>query len=278
MAANKRRADAAVQSSSSKRRRSVTQVSEHKNETSSKPIVDRDEDQNMGGTAGFEEENTSEVEETENAHMVDSDGSESSSDSDDAPEEVSKSTATQALHAQEAEKSKAIGSRVAKLREKRRAHDDRLRLQVQTSSRRKRTSKSPESDVESDATSELDVGGSRGRPSRLLPQSLLEAEREPTPPTEDPSKRFDLAIRKSKRTVFASEKSPKDVKKGPLNVRVLSKRNQLLPPKSNGASRSIREKWLQGRSLDLNGGKGGKRLKGGKQLVRREVRRGFLRT
>ena len=72
------------------------------------------------------------------------------------------------------------------------------------------------------------------------------------------------------------EKPIKDVKKGKVNVSVLSQRNMLLAPKVNRDTKNIREHWLKGREADRKG-RGGRKAMNFKKMERRTAPKGFLR-
>lgn len=114
----------------------------------------------------------------------------------------------------------------------------------------------------------------------FLPDDLLAATpavRPAMPESEDSiAAQAGAALRKkqklNKHLKFLDEKPTKDVKKGPVKVRVLEKGNKFLPPKAVGSgSRSARDQWLQGRKVKetKKGSFGG--------LERKKVGGGFLR-
>lgn len=82
----------------------------------------------------------------------------------------------------------------------------------------------------------------------LLPDDILAAEpavRPATPPlAQEPTKEH-----KPRKHLFVETdpKAPKDIKRGPVKVRVLEGGRQTLPPKASKESRNLRELWLGGR-------------------------------
>jgi len=101
----------------------------------------------------------------------------------------------------------------------------------------------------------------------LLPEEILLAEptvRPPTPPPQHKDQKNHQPLRKHK--IF-TEKPPKDVKRGPITVRVLEPANEVLAPKIVKATSSIRQSWLAGR-LGRNGQP---------SVQRRKIGGGFLR-
>ncbi|ORY15196.1 U3 snoRNA associated-domain-containing protein [Clohesyomyces aquaticus] len=117
----------------------------------------------------------------------------------------------------------------------------------------------------------------------LLPESFLEAAGDARPPTPPPVKagKSEKELHKEKlnrhiKFLEQSEKPIKDVKKGPVNVRVLAQQNMLLAPKVNRGTRNIREHWLKGRHQEKRD-KNGRRKMELHKLERRAPGRGFLR-
>ncbi|KAJ9639457.1 hypothetical protein H2199_006490 [Coniosporium tulheliwenetii] len=110
----------------------------------------------------------------------------------------------------------------------------------------------------------------------LLPDALLAAAPEVRPPTPPPPSATQAVAKKPKqhhRFLDADEKPQKDLKRGPVNVRVLQQTNKLLAPKASANSRNLREAWLKGRTgLGRGSGKG----MVGAKMERRAKKGGFL--
>ena len=99
----------------------------------------------------------------------------------------------------------------------------------------------------------------------LLPDDILAAEpvmRLPTPPPT-----ITTITSKKRRFIDADPKPLKDIKRGPVRVRILEDSKSVLPPRASKASRSLKESWLAGQ-------------RGRKDVVsqRRKPGGGFLRT
>lgn len=82
----------------------------------------------------------------------------------------------------------------------------------------------------------------------LLPADILAADpvvRPATPPLDQERG----VVPKPKKHVFVETdpKPPKDIKRGPVKVRLLEGTRQNLPPKASKESRNIKESWLGGR-------------------------------
>jgi hypothetical protein len=118
----------------------------------------------------------------------------------------------------------------------------------------------------------------------LLPQSLLESAPEVRPISPQPMSSISstdklknpAAARRIRHVRFLEDSSrhkrTKDLKKGPINVRVLeqSMNSRTLPPRTNRAGQYLRETLLKG-----EGRKGAK--EGHMVLERQKAMRGFLR-
>ena len=102
----------------------------------------------------------------------------------------------------------------------------------------------------------------------FLPEEILAAEPYRRPPPEPRQVKVNRPQPSNKHVVFThEEKPPKDVRRGPVKVRVLEKRNPVLPPRAAKAAKSLREDWLTGRSK-----------KGGAAAVeRRQMRTSFVK-
>lgn len=112
----------------------------------------------------------------------------------------------------------------------------------------------------------------------LLPDSLLARAGDVRPPTPDRdlvAPQVDPQLQKRKKHIKfieEGEQRTKDVRKGPVNVRVLDKANTLMAPKKGDtSSRNLREFMLQGRYGD---GSAKKYVK----LQRKSVGGGFLKA
>ena len=157
---------------------------------------------------------------------------------------------------------------------KRREKDSRLKQQAETAKRRRRKDLSSDGALDKNNTTNepneeiaYTDKGKRKLP-KYLPQEVIAMEIEKsmqnsaTEPTHDDQ---EQQIRK-KRVYMPEEKRPKDLRRGKIKVRIMHKENELLPPKGNRQSRSIREAWIRGQH--------GRR--GETTFARREVRRSFL--
>ncbi|KAL1649922.1 hypothetical protein SLS58_001298 [Diplodia intermedia] len=212
-------------------------------------------------------------------------------DSDDeAPEAVTASSARTQARAAEEETAKVVERQEAEAKRKRQDREARLREQAAAAKKRKQEQEPKEipADVASSATIQASDPSALLKPSKpaydlhnlpaLLPDDLLASApkvRPATPESEDGPAQADATARKekvNKHLKFLDEKPAKDVKKGPVKVRVLEKGNKFLPPKtSTSGSRTVRDTWLQGRKMT----EGRKGLFGG--LERRKLGGGFLR-
>ena len=82
----------------------------------------------------------------------------------------------------------------------------------------------------------------------LLPDDILAADpvtRSLTPPLDQ--KHAEKPKRKKHIFVETAPKPPKDIKRGPVKIRVLEGGRQNLPPKASKESRNMKESWLVGR-------------------------------
>ena len=164
------------------------------------------------------------------------------SDSDSAPEAITKSTSTHLAQSTAIEISKAIAEKAAAEKSKRRKRNEALKLQAQTST--KRPSQRHRLSLSPPPQKRLTLGDPL---PDLLPDYILQStpgERLPTPP---PAKATAAHQPNKLRFLDKEEKRPKDVKKGGVTVRVLESKGRLnLPPRANKSSRNLRERWLSG--------------------------------
>lgn len=170
----------------------------------------------------------------------------------------------------------------ATTKEKRKARDSRLKEQAKSASKRRKIHREtlPESNPEN--ASERPTGSVSNQPKAsigsrmngrsalpaLLPDEILAIEpaaRPPTPPKEQEARL--MSVSKKRKFLDADPKPPKDVKRGPVTVRVLEAQRQLLPPRASKTSKALKEAWLVGR-----------RGAGGAAVVqRRKLGGGFVR-
>ena len=105
----------------------------------------------------------------------------------------------------------------------------------------------------------------------FLPEEILAAEPYRRPPPEPRQIKVNRPQPSNKHVFFThDEKPPKDVRRGPVKVRVLEKRNPVLPPRAAKAAKSLREDWLTGRSKK-GGAAAVERRKMGTSFVRHPV-------
>lgn len=214
------------------------------------------------------------------------------SDSDDAPEMITTSAAVSKAKAAAAEASHARQAQQAKEEKRRQERADRITQEQ--AEKREREEKRQRKLIKSQAKLERQQQRQASSPPQaptdlnmrdlpdLLPESILEAagdRRPPTPPFVRGGKtKGEVRQEKMNRHIKfldRSEKPIKDLKKGKVNVSVLSQRNELLAPKVNRNTKSIREHWLKGREADRKGsGKNGRSFK---KMERRATPKGFLR-
>ncbi|EON64410.1 hypothetical protein W97_03641 [Coniosporium apollinis CBS 100218] len=224
-------------------------------------------------------------------------GSDDASD-DEAPETITTASALAAARAREQEAVRAAEQRDEAERKRRRERDERTRRQAEKKERRRERKEREKAkgagvleldaaapavdEVADDAApallhppTKLDVNNLPA----LLPEELLAAAPEVRPPTPPPPAAAQAVARKAKHHRFldADERPPKDVKRGPVSVRVLQQTNRLLAPKASANSRNLREAWLKGRQgLGRGGGKGGGKGMVGAKIERRAKKGGFL--
>ncbi|KAI9701391.1 MAG: hypothetical protein M1820_006482 [Bogoriella megaspora] len=201
------------------------------------------------------------------------------SDSDDAPEAVTQSSARNRVKAAQQGASKAVESRKAADKEKRKTQAERLQEQAKSSQRglkRKRALAEAQSKENERSDESLDTTSTetKHRTSKkieipdLLPDEILAAERPSLSPTPDVDDKRGASHQPPQRTSGYLEKSLakkakplKDLKRGSLNVRVLDEKNKLLAPRVNVHSRNLLEGMRNGN--------------GRKDLEKRAVKRGF---
>jgi len=224
---------------------------------------------------------------------------ESDSSDDEAPEAITKSTALTTTRAATAGAALAISAQESAAKDKRRQQEARRREQADANKkaaqrrarkeakRREREGEIAHLDEEEGGDIDPAVPGTSIETAMeetedgYLPAALLAgapAVRPPTPETHGvAASRQSQQSQQRRKKVFAglNEKPVRDVKRGPVTVKVLEKRNELLPPKVNNRSMSVRESWLKGRQGRPAKGKK-KGVLGGK-MERKEVGRGFLR-
>lgn len=100
----------------------------------------------------------------------------------------------------------------------------------------------------------------------LLPDEILNEEptaRPPIPPPEN--NKIDHRLAKKRQLLNVNAKPPKDIRRGPVTIRVLDSGPRNLPPKASKESKMLREAWLTGQ----RGSKGG--------IERRKISGGFVR-
>ncbi|KAF2803611.1 uncharacterized protein BDZ99DRAFT_468140 [Mytilinidion resinicola] len=171
-----------------------------------------------------------------------------SSDDDEAPETITHASAIQQTKASAAEASKAIGEAVAASERKRQERAER-RAEEQKQKQRRQEKSAKKAQKKASKLARLDT-----ELPDLLPESLLAAAPEKRPLTPPPefidTSVEDRKVEQQKRHIKFLEQADryvKDVKRGPIRMRVLAKPNELLTPKVNLGSRGLREHWLRGR-------------------------------
>lgn len=200
------------------------------------------------------------------------DSDDSGSDSDEAPEIVSTTAATQKATAARIEARRAQEAQAEKERQKRVAREARIaqdkankRFREEVKARklaRKAAKQGGETEEDFQATTEPSLDFKSSSLPALLPDSLLSAlpdQRAPTPPLAL-SGPTDEQLRQQKlnrhiKFLERTDKGIKDVKKGKLSVSVLGQQNKALPPKANRDTRNVRERWLKGRTIERRGKK-----------------------
>ena len=185
-----------------------------------------------------------------------------SSDSDAAPEAITKSVSTHLAQSAANEISKTIAEKAAAEKVKRRKRNETRKLQAQTSAKRtmkrKRSSSSPET---------LAPPQKRLMPGDPLPDLLPDYILQSKPGEWLPPLPEKATAQKPNKLRFLEreEKAPKDVRKGDVTVRVLKSKGKLnMPPRANKSSRDLRESWLRG-------------IRKGVQMERKSWKRSFVR-
>ncbi|KAJ9667048.1 hypothetical protein H2201_002883 [Coniosporium apollinis] len=203
---------------------------------------------------------------------------------DEAPETITTASALAAARAREDEAARAQEQRKEAERKRRRERDEKLRKQAEKKERRRergereraKTAAVLEEDVAAPAADDAATALDLNNLPALLPDALLAAAPEVRPPTPPPPSATQAVAKKPKqhhRFLDADEKPQKDLKRGPVNVRVLQQTNKLLAPKASANSRNLREAWLKGRTgLGRGSGKG----MVGAKMERRAKKGGFL--
>ncbi|OCK83542.1 hypothetical protein K432DRAFT_379404 [Lepidopterella palustris CBS 459.81] len=203
-----------------------------------------------------------------------------SSDDDEAPETVTRASAIQQTKLAEAEAAKVVKEQNAAAKLKRQEHDARRAEEKRRN--QKQHGKKKHRDT-SQLTEDLAPEISLQNLPTILPESLLSSIPNQRPATPPPALSDTLMLDRKQQKwnrhikfLEQGEKRIKDVKRGPINVRVLEKNNTLLAPKASLRSRSIREAWLKGRFAKKAAGKGKSRFEDSK-MERKVVGGGFLR-
>ncbi|MCJ1243537.1 hypothetical protein MMC30_000734 [Trapelia coarctata] len=217
--------------------------------------------------------------------MKNADASEEGSDNgDDVPEVVTVSAGLNQVRSAAAEAAKAVEIQSLAKKEKRQKRDAHLKEQAATAKKHRKPhanerlspggearlpNGNPDTDPEAHNTRpkpQTKQSFKRSGPlPALLPDAILAAEpviRPPTPPA------IVMAISsKKQRFTDTDPKPPKDIKKGPIKVRVLEDNKSALPPRASKVSKNLKESWLAGE-------------RGRKNVVsqRRKTGGGFLRN
>lgn len=207
------------------------------------------------------------------------------SDEDSAPEEITQTAARQSipkLAPQEKRKAKNSTSKKRKA-----AKAEKAKARATTKALNARITQDPEDaeNIGHDGESSAGEDENTAEPQidlnnlpDLLPDSVLNAPQPTRLVTPEPGsnkrRRPNPKTRKrlqaNGRIKVPESKKVKDVKRGPVSVRVLEEENKVLAPKVARASGNIREQWLQGRQMQSLGKKG-------KEETRVE-RKGFGKT
>ena len=193
------------------------------------------------------------------------------SDDDAAPEEILLSTAQAQSHVQRAQATGAALAQSLAHKRRRRRKDAMLKAQAASSGRKQKLSSTPDEDEENAIASPDNAALEEAPEAKdqisldnlpaILPQSILLAADEAasahdatTDALHKRSSRLNVrrrraAIKNAAHTQIRvpTSKPPKDVRRGPVSVRVLETQSSFLPPKAVSATRSIRETWLKGR-------------------------------
>ncbi len=174
---------------------------------------------------------------------------------------------------------------MASVRQRRRDQDNRLKKQAVSGKRKIRERSKPQAPLNvADALAALGADKESPDPEstaqdvhpqrrlkmlypELLPEHILAAEPDRPimahllgPNTQGLASKKHIVFR-------AEERPPREIKRGPVRVKVLEASNPSLPPPASKVSRHTREQWLQGRVG----------RKGKPAVERRKVGGGFLR-
>ncbi|KAI9048004.1 hypothetical protein LZ554_007802 [Drepanopeziza brunnea f. sp. 'monogermtubi'] len=175
---------------------------------------------------------------------------------DDAPEAIGIQQAAEEVKSKERSTAKAVKEQISATRKKRKERDEILKKQSETGKKRKLETAHkpvPRSDSEiPDQEQPMEPRPAFDQP-RLTSRSAL-PEFLPAEYLED-SEPQDLMIStekadrpKPKKTKFLEAKAPKDKRVGRTTYRVAKSGEMSLAPKANFQAKSVKEKWLQGRS------------------------------
>jgi hypothetical protein len=214
-----------------------------------------------------------------------------SSDDDEAPETITQASAVQQTKIAEAEATKAIKEAAAASERK---QEERAARRAEERKQKQRRQEQAEKKALRKARKEASkLAQIEGDLPDMLPESILAAapeKRPATPPLDfiDTSVEDRELDQRNRHTRFLEqgEKRVKDIKRGPLHMRVLAKQNEFLAPKVDRRARNIREHWLghratekkaAGRSQTKSKGKPKGRLDSLK-LERKKIGGSFLRN
>ena len=162
-------------------------------------------------------------------------------------------------------------------KQKRRDRDARLKIQAKLAERSRKDLLTSTPEADSPSTLKESINGplldSGGKPKNLkkiqvpilLPDEILNAE--PTEGRLTSNKEFhrESHISKKRKLLDVDSRPPKDIRRGPLTIRVLHSGSSNMPPKVSKESSKLREAWLTGQ----RGSRGG--------IARRKVSRSFVR-
>ncbi|KAF2763468.1 hypothetical protein EJ05DRAFT_472362 [Pseudovirgaria hyperparasitica] len=192
-------------------------------------------------TDDADDELTSNLERTtsKEAKTIPQDDSEDESSSDDeAPETITTMAAQSQVAKAEAAATEAAEKQATAAKLKRQARDAALKERARKNLK---------------ASTRITAGTSTSSLPDLLPAHILATERPatPEPGSEVPAA---LTLEQQKRNrhlkfIEEGEKKAKDVRRGPVKVRVLEKTNMLLAPKVHKDTKNLRDSWLRGREV-----------------------------
>ena len=221
------------------------------------------------------------------------------SDDDAAPEEITLSTAQAQSHIQRAQAAGAALAQSLAQKRRRRRKDAILKSQAASSGSKQKLSSTsdqdegdtvanPESAAPEEAREAQDQISLDNLPA-ILPDSILlaadEAASAHVATTDIPRKRSSRLNARRRAAIknaahvqirIPTSKPPKDVRRGPVSVRVLETQSNLLPPKVVSAARGIRETWLKGRQSIVKAGAQAKKRRPRDNRVDKMERRVFL--